>query len=71
MSETEKFKEDYDLVQLKIESLLDNESDWVSAMATVVSELHNNFTHFNWTGFYRVTSPQMLKIDLIKVVTVI
>ena len=62
MSETEKFKEDYDLVQLKIESLLDNESDWVSAMATVVSELHNNFTHFNWTGFYRVTSPQMLKI---------
>jgi len=62
MSETEKLKDDYELVQLKIESLLDNESDWVSAMATVVSELHHNFTHFNWTGFYRVTSPQMLKI---------
>ena len=62
MNETRKSKENYELVQLKIESLLENESDWVSAMATVVSELHNNFSHFNWTGFYRVTSPSLLKI---------
>ena len=62
MNETIKSKENYELVQLKIESLLEDESDWVSAMATVVSELHNNFSHFNWTGFYRVTSPSLLKI---------
>ena len=62
MNETRKSKENYELVQLKIESLLEDESDWVSAMATVVSELHNNFSHFNWTGFYRVTSPSLLKI---------
>ena len=62
MNETIKSKENYELVQLKIESLLEDESDWVSAMATVVSELHNNFYHFNWTGFYRVTSPSLLKI---------
>ena len=57
-----KLKENYELTLLKIESLLEDEGDWVSAMATVVSELHNNFSHFNWTGFYRVTSPNLLKI---------
>lgn len=62
MSEIIKSKEDYNLVQLKIESLIEDESDWVSAMATVVSELHNNFSYFDWTGFYRVTSPNLLKI---------
>ena len=62
MNKTIILKENYELVQLKIESLLEDESDWVSAMATVVCELHGNFTHFNWTGFYRVTSPQLLKI---------
>ena len=62
MNETMKSKENYELVQLKIESLLEDESDWVSAMATVVCELHNNFSHFDWTGFYRVTSPNLLKI---------
>ena len=62
MDVTIKSKENYELVQRKIESLLEDENDWVSAMATVVSELHNNFSHFNWTGFYRVTSPNLLKI---------
>ena len=62
MNETIKSKGNYELVQLKIESLLEDESDWVSAMATVVCELHNNFSHFDWTGFYRVTSPNLLKI---------
>ena len=31
-------------------------------MATVACELHNAFDHFHWTGFYRTTSPNMLKI---------
>ena len=35
----------------RIESLLENEDDWVAAMSTVVCELHNSFDHFHWTGF--------------------
>ena len=46
----------------RIESLLKDESDWVSAMSTVVCELHNSFEHFHWTGFYRTVAPNLLKI---------
>jgi L-methionine (R)-S-oxide reductase len=46
----------------KIKSLLDDETDWVSAMSTVVCELHNSFEHFHWTGFYRTVEPNLLKI---------
>ena len=46
----------------RIESLLDDETDWVSAMSTVVCELHNSFEHFHWTGFYRTVEPNLLKI---------
>ena len=31
-------------------------------MATVVCELHHADDRFDWTGFYRVTGPEMLKI---------
>jgi L-methionine (R)-S-oxide reductase len=31
-------------------------------MATVVCELHNAFDHYQWTGFYRTTEPNVLKI---------
>ena len=46
----------------RIQSLLDDEDDWVSAMSTVVCELHNSFDHFHWTGFYRTVEPNLLKI---------
>ncbi len=46
----------------RIESLLEDERDWVSAMSTVVCELHNSFEHFHWTGFYRTVAPNLLKI---------
>ena len=49
-------------VYARIESLLDDETDWVSAMSTVVCELHNSFEHFHWTGFYRTVEPNLLKI---------
>ena len=62
MSETIELSKNYELVQLRIESLLEDESDWVSAMATVVCELNINFPHYNWIGFYRVTAPKLLKI---------
>ena len=46
----------------RITSILEGEDDWVTAMATVVCEMHNAFDHYHWTGFYRTTSPGMLKI---------
>ena len=49
-------------VYQKITSILDGEDDWVAAMATVTCELHNAFEHYHWTGFYRTTSPGVLKI---------
>lgn len=49
-------------VRAAIDSLLDGEDDWVSAMATVACELHHAFVYFHWTGFYRVVSPRMLAV---------
>ena len=46
----------------RITSILEGEDDWVTALATVVCEMHNAFDHYHWTGFYRTTSPGMLKI---------
>ena len=57
-----KLSGNYNSVRNTINSLLEDEEDWISAMATVVSELHNNFAHFNWTGFYRVVSLNLMKI---------
>lgn len=45
-----------------ITAILEDEDDWVAAMATVACELHNSFDHYHWTGFYRTTSPDVLKI---------
>jgi len=53
---------EHDEVYQRITSILDGEDDWVTAMATVTCELHNAFDHYHWTGFYRTTSPGMLKI---------
>lgn len=53
---------EHDEVYGKITSILDGEDDWIAAMATVACELHNAFDHYHWTGFYRTTSPGMLKI---------
>ena len=52
----------HDEICLRIDGLLEDETDWVAAMATVVCELHHGFDHFHWTGFYRTTQPNLLKI---------
>jgi GAF domain-containing protein len=46
----------------RIRLLLDDEPDWVAAMATVACELHGAFEHFHWTGFYRAVEPDTLVI---------
>ncbi len=45
-----------------IASLTEGETDAVALMATVVCELHHADDRFDWTGFYRVTEPGLLKI---------
>lgn len=50
----------YDAVRAASVSLLEAETDWIAAMATVASELHHAFSWFDWTGFYRATSPSEL-----------
>ena len=52
----------YREVTASIESLLDGEDDWIAALATVACELHHAFEAYDWTGFYRVTAPEMLTI---------
>ena len=53
---------DYESFKKSIASLTDGEDDVIALMATVASELYHSDDRFDWTGFYRVTSPQMLKI---------
>jgi L-methionine (R)-S-oxide reductase len=53
---------DYESFKKSIASLTDGEDDVIALMATVASELHHSDDNFDWTRFYRVTSPQMLKI---------
>lgn len=45
-----------------IASLTSGEDDVIALMATVACEVHHADDRFDWTGFYRVTDPQMLKI---------
>ena len=49
-------------VRARIDALLDEDADWVSAMATVACELNAAFDHFHWTGFYRTVRPGHLKV---------
>ena len=52
----------YAWVRQALDSLLGDEDDWVSAMATVSCELHHAFDYFHWTGFYRTVKPGLLAV---------
>ncbi len=53
---------DYAALSRTIRALTEGETDEVALMATVVCEVHHADSRFDWTGFYRVTGPEMLKI---------
>ncbi len=53
---------DYELLAKTIAALTEGETDVVALMATVACEVHHGDDRFDWTGFYRVTGPEMLKI---------
>ncbi|WP_421702059.1 GAF domain-containing protein [Aliiroseovarius sp.] len=46
----------------QIAALTDGESDEVALMATLACEIHHSDDRFDWTGFYRVVAPELLKI---------
>lgn len=55
-------KVDYPTLAKTIAALSEGESDAVSLMATLVCEVHHSDDRFDWTGFYRVAGPEILKI---------
>ncbi len=52
----------YDTLSKTIASLTEGETDSVALMATVACEVHHADERFDWTGFYRVVAPELLKI---------
>lgn len=61
MSEPER-RAKYRGVRSRLAALLDGEDDWIAALATTASELHNEFAHYDWTGFYRAVTSDLLVI---------
>lgn len=60
--ETVAMKIHYPDLAKTIFALTENETDSIALMATVACEVHHADDRFDWTGFYRVTEPEVLKI---------
>jgi L-methionine (R)-S-oxide reductase len=54
--------EQYRAVRARLEHLLEGETDWIAALATIACELHHEFSHYDWTGFYRAVSAELLVV---------
>ncbi|MEM6275504.1 MAG: GAF domain-containing protein [Pseudomonadota bacterium] len=53
---------DYQALAARIAALTEGETDSVALMATIACEVHQSDARFDWTGFYRVVAPELLKI---------
>jgi len=53
---------DYPATAAAIAALTEGEEDVIALMATVACALHHADERFDWTGFYRVVAPGLLKI---------
>jgi GAF domain-containing protein len=53
---------DYPTLAATVAALTEGETDAVALMATLACEIHHADDRFDWTGFYRVTAPGLLKI---------
>ncbi|WP_371055167.1 GAF domain-containing protein [Rhodosalinus sp. K401] len=53
---------DYAELARMVAALTEGETDPVALMATLACEIHHADARFDWTGFYRVTEPGLLKI---------
>lgn len=52
----------YDELAQRVAALTEGETDQVALMATIACEVHHADDRFDWTGFYRVVAPGLLKI---------
>ena len=52
----------YPDLERTVQALVAGETDEVSLMATLACEIHHADDRFDWTGFYRVVAPEVLKI---------
>lgn len=52
----------YDDLHARIRALTEGETDEVALMATLACEIHHADPRFDWTGFYRVVGPELMKI---------
>ena len=52
----------YDELSARVGALCEGETDPVALMATLACEVHHFDARFDWTGFYRVVAPELLKI---------
>ena len=52
----------YEELAGRIAALTEGETDPVALMATLACEVHHADDRFDWTGFYRVVAPGLLKI---------
>ena len=55
-------KANYPQLAQVIKSLTEGETDAVALMATLACEVHHADDRFDWTGFYRVVAPELMKI---------
>ena len=53
---------DYPTLATTIRALTQGETDEVALMATLACEIHHADDRCDWTGFYRVVTPELLKI---------
>ena len=53
---------DYPTLARTIAALTDGETDTIALMATLACAIHHCDDRFDWTGFYRVTEPEILRI---------
>lgn len=54
--------EGYSGLRARVAALTEGEADEIALMATVACEVHHSDPRFDWTGFYRVVAPGLLKI---------
>ena len=55
-------KRDYKDAANRISALCEGEDDVIAKMATISCELFQSFDTFDWVGFYRMVTPDTLKI---------
>lgn len=53
---------DYAALRQQVLALTHDETDTVALMATLACEIHAHHPLSDWTGFYRVVAPELLKI---------